>query len=271
MMLKHSLSPPRTATGKLLTGGVALFCIICSTTTTADENDAKQLLKAMSDYLDAQQSYSFEYDSTLDIVTADNQIIGIASSGLVSLQRPNKIYATRFGGFANVEMNFDGKTFSVLGKNANKFAQIPLDGDTDKLIDELKNVYQVPMPAADLLLTNASVVLLENVNDIKDLGTGVVNGVECDSLAFRTDEVDWQIWIAQGDKPYPAKYVITSKQIENGPQYSVQTRNWQTGDAVAVRDYTFTNGTDAQLIELDKLSDASPLPENFKQPEGAAQ
>ena len=226
----------------------------------------------MSDYLDAQQPYSFDYDSTLDIVTDDDQVIGIASSGSLVLQKPDKIYATRFRGFANVEMYFDGTALTVYGKNANKYAQIPLAGDTDRLIDELKNIYQVPMPAADLLLSNASVVLLENVSDIKDLGLGVVGGVECDSLAFRTEDVDWQIWIAKGDKPYPAKYVITSKNIANGPQYSIQTRNWRTAGAVEAHDYTFKNTTNASLVELDKVADAYHLPENFTQPEkGAAQ
>ncbi|MGO4999551.1 DUF2092 domain-containing protein [Oceanisphaera sp. W20_SRM_FM3] len=270
-MFKQPTCYSRVTASQMLTGVLALFFVLGSPLTTADENDAKQLLKNMSDYLDAQQAYSFDYDAVLDIVTADNQIIGIASSGSASLQRPNKLYATRFGGFANVEMSFDGKTLSVLGKDANQYAQMKIEGDTDKLIDELKNVYHVPMPAADLLLTNTSVVLLENVTDIKDLGTGVVNGVECDSLAFRTDEVDWQIWIAQGDTPYPVRYVITSKQVKNGPQYSIQTRNWQTGDAVAARDYSFKNRTDAALVKLEKLSDASHLPENFKHSEGAAQ
>lgn len=261
----------QSTTKKLLLGCLTLFFVAGSSISLADENDAKQLLKAMTDYLDAQESYSFDYDSTLEIVTHDKQTIGIASSGTVALQRPGNFYATRLGGFANVEMNFDGKTLTVLGKNANKYAQVKIEGDTDQLIDELKNKYQVPMPAADLLLTNASAILLQDVTDIKDLGTGVIGGVECDSLAFRTEEVDWQIWIAQGDKPYPCRYVITSKLVTNGPQYSVQTRNWQTGDAVATRDYTFKNNTNATLIELEKLADTNSLPENFSQREGAAQ
>ena len=71
------------------------------------------------------------------------------------------------------------------------------------------------------------------VVDAKDLGSGVIRGVECDHLAFRTDEVDWQIWIAQGDRPYPCRYVITSNKIKGSPQYTVDVRDWKTGDEVA--------------------------------------
>ena len=59
---------------------------------------------------------------------------------------------------------------------------------------------------------------MEGVVDGKDLGSGVIDGVECDSLAFRTEEVDWQIWIAHGDRPYPCRFVITTKQLTNRPQ-----------------------------------------------------
>ena len=75
----------------------------------ADEAQAKSLLKAMSDYLAAQKTISFEYDANLDIVSTQQQKIGLASSGALTLERPDKLRATRTGGFANVEMVFDGR------------------------------------------------------------------------------------------------------------------------------------------------------------------
>ena len=85
----------------------------------ADEAQAKGLLKAMSDYLAAQKTISFDYDTNLELVTKQQQKIGLASSGTVTLKRPDKLHATRTGGFANIEMVFDGKTLTLLGKNAN--------------------------------------------------------------------------------------------------------------------------------------------------------
>ena len=117
---------------------------------------------------------------------------------------------------------FDGKTLTLLGKNHNVYTQLDVPGTVDHLIDELRDTYQKPLPAADLLLSNPYDALMLDVFDIKDLGSGVVGGVECDFLAFRTDEVDWQIWIAQGKRPFPYRYVITSKKIGGGPQYSIQ-------------------------------------------------
>ncbi|MGB5570556.1 MAG: DUF2092 domain-containing protein [Sedimenticolaceae bacterium] len=64
---------------------------------------------------------------------------------------------------------------------------------------------------------------------MKDIGSGVIGGVECDHLAFRAKEVDWQIWIAQGERVYPCRYTITSKLLNGGPQYSIQVRAWKSG------------------------------------------
>jgi hypothetical protein len=70
-------------------------------------------------------------------------------------------------------------------------------------------------------------------------GSGVIGGTECDHLAFLTKELDWQIWIAQGKRPYPCRYVITSKRVDKAPQYSIQIRDWKTGDEVAPDDFSF--------------------------------
>jgi len=230
---------------------------------SADEADAKRLLKGMSDYVTAQQSLSFGYDATLEVVTEDEQILGLATSGAVTLSRPDKIHTTRVGGFADVEMSFDGKTLTVLGKTVNLYAQLDVPGTLDHLVDELKDKYNRPLPAADLLLSNAYDELMLDVVDVKDLGSGVIGGVECDHLAFRKEEVDWQIWIAQGERPYPCRFVITSKLITGGPQYTVQTRDWKTGDEVAAAEFSFKNPANAEKVELKDLTGTDELPEHF--------
>ena len=234
-----------------------------SAVVNADEADAKRILKAMSDYMAAQKSLSFDFDATLEIVTHDEQKLALASSGSVTLNRPDKIHFTRAGGFADVEMSFDGKTLTLLGKNHNLYAQVEIPGTIEHLVDELKDKYHRPLPAADLLLSNSYDALMLDVVDTKDLGSGVIGGVECDYLAFRKNDVDWQIWIAQGKHPYPYRFAITSKLVSGGPQYTIQFRNWKTGGEVAATDFHFKNPTKAEKVELKDLKGANDLPDHF--------
>jgi hypothetical protein len=229
----------------------------------ADEAAAKNQFKAMSDYMAAQTAISFLFDTNFEIVTKDKQKLDLASSGTVVLSRPDKLRVARHGGFANVEAVFDGKTLSMLGKNANIYGQVDVPGSIDNLIDVLRDKYSRPIPGADLLVSNPYNDLMPSVTDVKDLGSGVISGVECDHFAFRTEEVDWQIWIAQGARPYPCRYVITSKQVADAPQYSITIRDWKTGSEVASDDFSFKAPADARKLELKDL-DTDELPGIFR-------
>jgi hypothetical protein len=230
---------------------------------SADDNEAKALLKGMSDYLAAQQAIGFDYDSTYEVVTTDGQKLGLASSGTVTLNRPNRIRATRTGGFVDVETVFDGTRLTLLGKVANAYTQIEVPGTVDHLIDELRDTYGRPLPAADLLVSNPYQALMEEVVDVKDLGSGVIGGTECDWLAFRTPEVDWQIWIAHGERPYPCRYVITTKQVEHSPQYTLDVRNWRTGDD-ATGTFDFESPAGSTKIGFEELREkVRNLPQHF--------
>jgi hypothetical protein len=244
----------------------AVLCLMVGlgtpTGARADEADARKLFKAMSDYMASQKAISLKYDTILEIVTQDKQKLGIASSGNITINRPGKIHTTRTGGFADVEFLFDGKTLTLLGKRENLYGQIEVPGTIDHLIDELRNKGR-PVPLADLLSSDVYGKLMAAVVDVKDLGSGVVGGVECDHLAFRTKVVDWQIWIAQGSRPYPCRYVITSSSIEQAPQYSITIRDWKTGDEVGSHDFSFKNATGAKKMDLSDLPNIDELPKIF--------
>jgi hypothetical protein len=229
----------------------------------AGEADAKGLLKAMSDYLGSQKAISFEYDSNLEIVTTQKQKVGLASSGTVTLNRPDKLHVTRTGGFANVEAVFDGKVMTLLGKNANAYAQADVPGTIDHLVDELRDKFHRPVPAADLLMASPYEQLMPLVVDTKDLGSGVIRGLECDHLAFRTKDVDWQIWIAQGDRPYPCRYVITSPKVTGFPQYTIDVRSWKAGGEVAPDSFSLQIPADAKKLQPGDLPDFDELPAIF--------
>jgi hypothetical protein len=245
--------------------GAALSLIVAATTpqqALADQADAKRLLKAMSDYMAAQKVISFDFDTNLEIVTRDLQKFALASSGTMTVSRPDKIWATRTGGFSDVELVFDGKTLTLLGKTANLYGQEEVPGTIDHLIDELRDNGR-PVPGADLLASNVYEELMSSEPDLKDLGSGVIGGVECDHLAARTDDVDWQIWIAQGDDPYPCRYVVTSRLVTGAPEYSVGIRDWKVGDQVASVDFSFENKTGAKEMDLTDLPDMDELPGVF--------
>lgn len=233
------------------TAAIAVLSVASGQQARAD--DPAKVLKAMSDYLAGQKSLSAKFDSDVEVVTPELQKIQFSSSGEMKMNRPDKLRIRRTGGYADVELVYDGKTVSLYGNNAKSYVQADLAGGTDKMIDTLAGQSSVGLPGADLLLANSYDELMANVLQGSHIGQGVVDGVECEHLAFRGPETDWQIWIETGAKPVPRKYVITSKTVAGAPQYTLRIRDWRT-DANADADFTFKAPADATKVALDSTA-----------------
>jgi len=237
-----------------------LFLLATGPATSAAEDDSMAILKSMADYLGALQTISFSFDSDIEVITPQMEKIQFTSSGEALLSRPDKLRAHRAGGYSDVEMVFDGKTISILDRGGNGYAQIEAEGTVDQLIGSLRAGHGVAMPGADLLLSNVYDVLSADVMEAKHIGLGVVNGRECEHLAFRNFDTDWQIWIATGDEPMPCKMVITSKTINGAPQYTVRITSWETGVEVAADAFAFTPPAGAATLDPNALIHLDELP-----------
>jgi hypothetical protein len=239
----------RTAV-RVLATAASVAALSAAMTQGARADDPAKILKGMADYLAGQKSLSAKFDSDIEAVTPELQKIQFTSSGEMKMNRPDKLRIRRTGGYADVELVYDGKTVSLYGNNAKSYVQTELAGTIDQMINSLQGKSGAGMPGADLLLSNSYDELMANVIDSKHIGQGVVDGVECEHLAFRTPDTDWQIWIEPGAKPVPRKYVITSKTITGAPQYTLKIRDWKT-DANADGDFAFKPPADATKVALD--------------------
>jgi hypothetical protein len=82
------------------------------------------------------------------------------------------------------------------------------------------------------------------------IGRGVIEGVECEHLAFRGRDTDWQIWVQLGDRPLPRKCVITSKAVAAAPEYTVVIKEWKTDDQPSAADFVCTPPAGARSLIL---------------------
>jgi len=222
-------------------------------------DDANQILKSMSDYLATQKAISAAFDSALEVMTPQGEKIQFNSSGTLLLQRPNEIRLTRTGGYADVELLLDGKTATLYGKNLNSYVQLDGVSSVDQLIDTLRD-RGMSIPGADLLLGNVYETLSADVIEAKHIGLGVINGVECEHLAFRNKDIDWQLWVQVGAKPIPCKYVITSKAVGMAPQYTLVIKDWKTEVQVDQTAFAFKPAEGAKKVEPSELATLDELP-----------
>jgi hypothetical protein len=224
-------------------------------------DDAVQILKSMSDYIASQKTISLTYDSDVEVVTSEVEKIQFTSSGKVLLSRPDKVRASRTGGYADVEMVFDGNVVSAVGKNINAYTQFESVGSIDQLIAKLRGMDLITAPGADILGSHIFDDLMADVIVAKHIGRGVVDGIECEHLAFRDLDVDWQLWVEVGDRPIPRKYVITSKGVGGAPQYTLRIKDWKTDAPIGADAFVFTPPQGATKVALDALVNIDEVPQ----------
>jgi hypothetical protein len=221
--------------------------------------DAVKTLKAMSDYIASQKTFSATFDTDIEVITSDLQKLQFASSGQIQLSRPDKLHAIRTGGYTDLELVFDGKTLTVNNRGKNVFAQLDSPGSVDQLISLLRDKYSVAAPGGDLLLSRSFEEMMMDVIDAKDVGRGVIDGIECEHLAFRNVDTDWQIWIELGARPIPHKYVITSKAVTGMPQYTLRIKEWKSD--IPADAFAFKSPQGAKKVDLEALADTDEVPQ----------
>src|SRR5213078_2536398 len=129
----------------------------------------------------------------------------------LQVQRPNHLHAQVLSPRRNREMVYDGSTITLLNKVRNFYGTISAPGNLDQALDLASDKFGIEMPLADFIGSDPRKELLEKVVAGRDIGPVSVMGVPCEHLAFTQDNIDWQVWIEEGAKPIPRKFVITYK------------------------------------------------------------
>ncbi|WP_375758443.1 DUF2092 domain-containing protein [Corallococcus exercitus] len=212
---------------------------------------AQRILRQMSDFLSAQREFSVRTEGTLDEVLDSGQKVQLQRAGDVRLQRPNRLRVDRTGDLARLHLFYDGRQLTLHGERANAYATTPAPSTLDATLDMASQKLGLDAPGADLLVSNPYAVLTEDVRSGKYLGSSRVDGVAVHHLAFRNnDGVDWEVWVEDGPRPLPRKYVITSRDLPGAPQYSVNLSEWNLSPELTPDQFQFTPPRDAMRVSF---------------------
>ena len=198
------------------------------TPTSNADADALQILKKMTDYVGGLEKFSMHTENSYEDVLDSGQKIQVDFASSVVIQRPDKLRAERVDGDVSQVLVYDGETLSVYQGAQDFFAVIAAPDNLDDALDFSRDALDLVPPAGDMVYTNAYELLTAGLTSGFVVGKAVIGGVGCTQLAFTTPVVDWQVWVADGDKPLPVKYVLTTRDDPAQPQYIALISNWNT-------------------------------------------
>jgi hypothetical protein len=210
---------------------------------------ADELLKRMGDYLGDAQFFSVSAEVWQDIQLFSGQRIQADRNIELQVRRPNRLRADVHSTGRNRELVYDGSAITLLNRAQNFYGTAPTSGSLDEAMDLASERFGIAMPLEDFIRSDPDKNLMHNTTSSTDVGLATVMGVPCEHLAFTQDNIDWQVWIENGARPVPRKFVITYKDEADSPQFTAIFSNWD-----------FTTKLPDFLFKFEPPAGASKIP-----------
>jgi len=220
------------------------------------EAQADTVLRAMTTYMAGLKQFSARTENTIEVVTNDLQKVQFVAPASITVSRPDKLLAERRGDVVDQSFFYDGKSLTLYNPGSKHYATVPAPGSIDAMLEFARTQLDVIAPGGDLVDTRAYERLMQDVTAGAYLGLAVIGGQRCHHLAYRATEVDWQVWIREGDRPLPCRYVITSKLVVGAPQFSMQVLDWNTNPTITADMFRFVPPAGAKPVEFLPASSA---------------
>ncbi len=236
----------------LISSVLTISLLLNAEETNKDSNteNINELLKTF-DFIGDTKKISVSVESSYDAVQKSGQSIEFGAISNWHIKRPNKVridIKNRDGNERN--FYFDGNTITLYDKDQNVYAEVNKKGSIDQAFDYYMDELDMPLPLAELFSKDHPFDLKKSITSSTFLGDSTINGYLCDDLAYRTEDIDMQIWIQQQKNPLPHRFVLTYNNSPGKPQYRAQFKNWDLSPKVPDSLFKFKPPKDAEKIQF---------------------
>jgi len=215
------------------------------------EDGAIDALKDMSNYLMTAKTLGLVSQATRDVVTNDGQRIQLEGTATYKIRRPGFVI-DYVSDIKSRRFIYDGKNFTVYSPKLGFYATAPAPGTNKEVLDTIYSKFGIALPLEDLFRwgsDGANAARVQALRSAYKVGEATLDGVPTDHFAFREDDVDWEVWIQQGDQPLPLKLVIVDRNDPAKPAFSTRLK-WQINPTFTDADFAFVPDANAKRIQL---------------------
>ena len=227
-------------------------------TSAAIDPAAVQKLERMTRFLDELPKFSVKTSSTIEDLHGSGHRVDYDLAANVVVKRPDRLRAMRVGGAVDQRFYYDGKTLTLYNPAEKVYATEKAPPTVEKMIDFARETVGIMLPSADLLYRGAFPLLTKDLKLAAVVGKTVIDGVKHDHLLFSRPGVDFQIWIAEGSKPWPRRYTVTETGTPALLSITTQLTGWNTSPAASDADFKFVPPKGTEQIRFMSVEPARP-------------
>jgi hypothetical protein len=216
---------------------------------TESQLEAATILKGMADYLAGLKSFTCTTRNGYDVLQSSGRMIEFGETRRMTLARPDRLRVEEVSSDGSSDLAlFDGKLMTLFNADAGVYAQVAQPGSLDDALLYFVRDLHMRMPLAIMLSTHVRTELPALIKSLDYVESTDLLGHATHHLAGSTDSVDFQLWIADGNRPLPLRVVIRYIHEPGQPQFWSEFSNWNTSPQLASSTFQLALPKDAKKI-----------------------
>ncbi len=226
----------------------------------AIDADAVAALDQMGAALRALKQFALASEASTEVVLDSGQKIELDSQVRYQVKPPRQLFVDMESARTHRQLFYDGSTMTLYSPRLKYYASVDgVDATLGELAGKLWTDYGIDLPLADLFQWGAGSPARSALTSAMHVGAGTIDGAPVYQYAFRQPDVDWQVWIGQGDH-LPRRIVIISHDDPALPAYSARLK-WDAHAAITPASFTFTPPQGAARIGILAVDAVAVQPE----------
>jgi hypothetical protein len=220
------------------------------------EERALAILKKATDFLVQAQHFSVNVVDSYDSVQDSGVKIEYGATRKYTIRRPDRFRMDSNQRDGNQRgFRFDGKEIAVFDTDQKVYATAEHPGSMDDAFKYFIDHLEMPLPLSQIFASTLP-GLLDSTPILRYVDASTMAGVRCDHLVGRRKNVDFQVWIAQGDNPLFQRLIIIYKRAKGEPQFWAQFSDWDFSSDEPDSLFAFTPPEGFEKIPFAPLAQA---------------
>ena len=221
--------------------------------TSAISSEANAAVQQMGKTL-AQEDVSFKAKTMRVYQDSDGDYLHIVHNMNVVAVRPDKLAVTVTGDDGTTKLVYDGKQVSVFDAVENKYAQVPMTGNLQHMLDQVSERLGVEFPLADLFSDDPAQSFLTGVNSGKEVDTDRIDGAPCRHLFFtQSGATELELWVEDNDRAVPRRLVITYRALPGTPNFVAEFSDWNFQNRPSDAEFVFQPPAGATKVDVANI------------------
>jgi hypothetical protein len=217
------------------------------------EPKAVDALAQMSAYLRSIPAFEVTLETQRDDVDVYGQLITLSGEATYKVRRPDAFSIDlKLPSLAQQYVD-DGKTVTVYDPKTGaygKFQALPTVRATLELAEQK---YGATVPLEDLFTWSEGDDRAKALTSAHFVGKDQIAGQSVNHYAFRQPGIDWQIWIADGDRPAPLRVAIVATDDPARPKFQTDLK-WDTAPQFSADAFAFAPPPNARATDLHPVN-----------------